>query len=198
MGEVIEFFNKKSKNGIYPPKSVFLIGGEPLLPHKEHMNNVKKILDFLHTAYDRLLIQVVTNGYNLEKYIDLFQQYNKFDWFFNITVGITEEYHSKERILKSEEHTNTFSKINENILLLYSNLVNITIMIRMNFGKNFREKFENKKLVYSIRESFPEIRFDFSPIIDNHSHMEISIPFIELIKEYYSDKEFREKFSMYF
>ncbi len=82
-------------------KYVTLFGGEPLLPGKEYRETMAC---FLNRCVDhRLDLAVVTNGYHLDEYLDLFSDVSIRE--IQITLDGTEETHNRRRPLKGGKAT---------------------------------------------------------------------------------------------
>ena len=95
------FFKYVDDNFSDRKKYITIFGGEPLLPGKEHEN---KILSLLDGAESRGLgVAVVTNGYTLESYADIFKGRNIRE--IQVTLDGTEEVHNRRRPLKNGEGT---------------------------------------------------------------------------------------------
>ena len=95
------FFKYIDDNFSDRKKYITIFGGEPLLPGKEHEN---KILSLLDGAESRGLgVAVVTNGYTLESYADIFKGRNIRE--IQVTLDGTEDVHNRRRPLKNGEGT---------------------------------------------------------------------------------------------
>lgn len=135
-------------------ESILLYGGEPLL--EQNMDIIKYIIK----KHPDKEYRVITNGYNLDKYIDILKQI-KVTWI-QVTLDGSKETHDKSRFLKRNK-IETFDKLISNIDLAIKN--NIKIKIRMNINKsNYEECIklrEDLKVKYPNREL---LIFELQPI----------------------------------
>ncbi len=102
---------------------ITLFGGEPLLPGKPHGNLVKYIIE--SAAGRNTDIAVVTNGYHIREYIDLFRHARIRE--IQVTLDGTREVHDNRRTLKNGQ--GTFDRITEGVEMLLEN--NIPVNLRM-------------------------------------------------------------------
>lgn len=113
-------------------ESILLYGGEPLL--EQNMDIIKYIIK----KHPEKEYRIITNGYNIDKYIDILKQI-KIKWL-QVTLDGNKEIHDKSRFLK-DDGMGTFDKLMSNIDLAIKN--KIRIKIRMNINKsNYRECME--------------------------------------------------------
>ncbi len=103
------FFNFITHQFSNRKKYITLFGGEPLLPSISHKENIAYFLNRL--KQDQLEVAVVTNGYSLDGYLELFD--NTFTREIQITLDGTEEIHNQRRKLKNSQ--GTFAQIVKNI-----------------------------------------------------------------------------------
>ncbi|MGF1585532.1 MAG: radical SAM protein [Bacteroidales bacterium] len=104
-------------------KYITLFGGEPLLPGKNHKAN---ILHLVEMATERAIdIAVVTNGYHISGYIDIFKKASIRE--VQVTIDGTREVHDSRRKLKSSE--GTFDRIVEGIDLLLENDIPVNLRV---------------------------------------------------------------------
>ncbi|WP_041715191.1 radical SAM/SPASM domain-containing protein [Acetivibrio clariflavus] len=103
---------------------VYLFGGEPLLESN------KDIVDYIckKCRENEIPISCISNGYGLDKYIDLIKEY-KFEKVQITLDGIGEE-HDKRRFLVGGK--GTYDKIKSNITLALENGINITLRTNVN------------------------------------------------------------------
>ncbi|WP_418223204.1 radical SAM protein [Clostridium isatidis] len=104
--------------------SVYLFGGEPLL------RNNKDIVEYIckKCREAEIPISCISNGYDLDKYIDLLKEY-KFDKIQITVDGIGKE-HDKRRFLAGGQ--GTYNRIMNNIQLALDNGINITVRTNVN------------------------------------------------------------------
>ena len=106
--------------------SITLYGGEPLL--YKNYNTIRHIVE--SATKNNILVNAVTNGYNLDKFVDMMSE-DKIG-ALQITIDGLEDYHDKRRYLAGG--TPTFRKITENIEQCLSK--GIKIVIRTNIDKS--------------------------------------------------------------
>lgn len=104
--------------------SVYLFGGEPLL--RSNKDIVEYICKKCREA--EIPISCISNGYDLDKYIDLLKEY-KFDKIQITVDGIGKE-HDKRRFLAGGQ--GTYNRIMNNIQLALDNGINITVRTNVN------------------------------------------------------------------
>lgn len=135
-------------------ESILLYGGEPLL--EQNMDIIKYIIK----KYPDKEYRVITNGYNIDKYIDLLKEI-RIKWL-QVTLDGSKKTHEKSRFLKSNK-TGTFDKLISNISLAIEN--NIRIKVRMNVNKNnYQECLELRK---KLKNKYPNkelLIFELQPI----------------------------------
>lgn len=133
-----------------------LFGGEPLLPR-----NRKSIEYLINKAPDKKY-SVVTNGYYLDQYIDLFSHIDIS--YAMVTLDGGKNTHDKRRIPANGEPT--FDRILENIEKCLKR--NIPIRIRMNIDQeNVNESIELRNaLVKSFKGTANNLSFEISPLMD--------------------------------
>ena len=102
---ITAFFEYLDNNFSNRKKYVTLFGGEPLLPGKKQ----RKFLEFFvgETNRRNLDLAIVTNGYNLESYIDILKTASIRE--IQVTLDGVGEVHNKRRPLKGGK--GTFDKI---------------------------------------------------------------------------------------
>lgn len=156
-------------------ESILLYGGEPLL--EQNMDIIKYIIK----KYPDKEYRIITNGYNIDKYIDVLKQI-KVKWL-QVTLDGSKETHNKSRFLKNNKK-GTFDKLMSNIDLAIKN--NIRIKVRMNINKNNYE--ECLKLRGDLKEKYPKeelLIFELQPIFqlndDNKNFLE---PILYSVDEY--------------
>ena len=156
-------------------ESILLYGGEPLL--EQNMDIIKYIIK----KFPDIEYRIITNGYNIDKYIDILKQ-AKIRWL-QVTLDGNKETHDKSRFLKNERK-GTFDKLMSNIDLAIKN--KIRIKIRMNINKNnYQECLELRK---NLKEKYPNkelLIFELQPIfqLDNDSKSFLE-PILYSVDEY--------------
>jgi uncharacterized protein len=109
-------------------KYITLFGGEPLLNSPRQK---KLIYYFLSKAWDLgLEVCIVTNGYTLEEYLEMFKQFSIRE--IQVTLDGTEKVHNARRFLKSGG--TTFEKIEKGVDACLAD--NITVNLRMVIDKD--------------------------------------------------------------
>ena len=135
-------------------ESILLYGGEPLLEKNED------IIKYIIEKHPNKEYRIITNGYNIDKYIDILKQI-KIKWL-QVTLDGNKEIHDKSRFLK-DDGMGTFDKLMSNIGLAIKN--KIRIKIRMNINKsNYRECMELRE---TLKERYPDNKlliFELQPI----------------------------------
>lgn len=104
-----------------------LYGGEPLL--LSNMEIIKEILEITRELKIKD-IAIITNGYNLEKYSQVFNDYSDLNITIQVTIDGTEEIHNNRRKING----GSFNEINTGILKCLEN-DNTHIVIRTNIDK---------------------------------------------------------------
>lgn len=135
-------------------ESLLLYGGEPLL--EKNMEIIKYIVK----KYPDKKYRIITNGYNLDKYIDILKKIN-IQWI-QITLDGEGKTHDSFRYLK-ENKAGTFTKLISNIDLAIEN--DITIKIRMNINNNnYQECIELREKLKKKYQKNGKIIFELQPI----------------------------------
>lgn len=137
-------------------KHIGLFGGEPLLPQN------RAIIEYIIKKAPDKSYDVITNGYYLDKYINLFSRI-KVNYIM-VTIDGTKSIHDKRRVLLNGAPT--FDRIISNIHKCLEN--GIPIRIRMNVDKD--TIVESDKLRNEILDNFQEyinlLSFEISPMMD--------------------------------
>lgn len=137
-----------------------LFGGEPLLP------NNRKTIEYLIQKAPNKSYDVITNGYCLDRYIDLLSQINV--TYVMVTLDGDKSTHDKRRFLANGKPT--FDKILKNITLCLQH--RIPIRIRMNIDQN--TVGESETLRSTLLETFQEysdlLSFEISPMMEIATH----------------------------
>ena len=100
---------------------ITLFGGEPLLLGKSHRNLIKYIIE--SAAGRNTDIAVVTNGYHIREYIDLFRQARIRE--IQVTLDGTREVHDSRRTLKNGQ--GTFDRISEGVDMLLEDSIPVNL-----------------------------------------------------------------------
>lgn len=162
----IKEINKKSR---YKNNRINLYGGEPLLLKNKDI--VEKIFQF--SISEKIDTIIITNGVDINYYIDLLMQYKDCIKEIQITVDGPKEIHDKRRMKKSGE--GSFDIISNNVKLLLDKgfFVNVRVNIdQKNLGhiKNLIHFFEEEELVfYSNFASY------FNPVYSRHDILEYQV-----------------------
>ena len=99
------FFNYIKKEFAGRKKYITIFGGEPLLGNRKQKELISQILDKAKEA--RLEVSIVTNGYFLEEYAEMFSKADIRE--IQVTLDGTETIHNSRRFLKGGD--GTFEKI---------------------------------------------------------------------------------------
>ena len=127
-GELIDsFFSYIKKEFTGRRKYITIFGGEPLLSGTKYKDVIKYILK--KAGENNLDTAIVTNGYNLEEYIDILKEKRIRE--IQVTLDGTEELNNKRRPLKNGG--GTFDKIVKGIDEALQN--NLTINLRVVLDK---------------------------------------------------------------
>ncbi len=128
-------------------KYITLFGGEPLLPGKQNKEFIKYFLQ--KCDENNLEIAIVTNGFNLEEYIEILKKVKIRE--IQVTLDGTAELHDKRRYLK--DNSATFEKIVKGIDAALEN--NLTINLRVVIDKeNIEGLYQLSK--YAIEKGWTE------------------------------------------
>lgn len=109
----IEFAGRK--------KYITIFGGEPLLSGEKQKEKIKTLLD--EATKRNIDIALVTNGYTLTEYIEIFKTANIRE--IQVTLDGTEEVHNARRFLKNK--TGTFDKIVDGIDACLANNISVNL-----------------------------------------------------------------------
>lgn len=142
-------------------ESILLYGGEPLL--EQNMDIIKYIIK----KYPNKEYQIITNGYNIDKYINILKRI-KIEWI-QVTLDGDKKTHDSFRYLKNSK-IGTFNKLISNINLAIKN--NIRIKIRMNItNNNYEECLELRDKLKQKYKNKDILIFELQPIfqLDNKS-----------------------------
>lgn len=135
-------------------ESILLYGGEPLL--EKNMEIIKYIVK----KYPNKKYRIITNGYNIDKYIDILKKI-RIEWI-QITLDGDRKTHDSFRYLKDSK-TGTFSKLISNIDLAIEN--EIPIKIRMNItNNNYQECLELRDRLKNKYQNKGTLNFELQPI----------------------------------
>lgn len=133
-----------------------LFGGEPLLPRN------RKTIEYLIRKAPEKSYDVITNGYYLDRYIDLLSKVHV--KYVMVTLDGKKETHDKRRFLANGKPT--FDKIVENIGNCLQH--KIPVRIRMNIDQDmFGESEELRDLLLQKFQNFSEcLSFEISPMME--------------------------------
>lgn len=135
---------------------ITLFGGEPLL-----ISN-RKIIEYITNIYDKFSYSVITNGYYLNEYIDIFKKIDLRQ--VQVTIDGTKETHDLTRCLKNGK--GTFTKIMNGVTRYLEN--GIPIKIRMNMSEdNYVDCINHRDLLLEeYKESTDILSFEMATIFD--------------------------------
>ncbi len=117
------FFSHVEQNFSGRRKYLTVFGGEPLLPGKNHKENIQYLLE--KATAKNLDVAIVTNGYHISEYMEVFSRARIRE--VQVTLDGTEELHNQRRPLKNGR--GTFAQIVEGINKLVA--VGIPVNLRM-------------------------------------------------------------------
>lgn len=151
---------------LYPKgiETIGFFGGEPLL--EENIGLIKYIID----KYPNAKYSIVTNGYNLDKYIHILNKVSVEQ--IQVTLDGNKESHDLSRRLKN--NFGTFEVIIKNINLCLDN--NIPIKIRMNITNEnikFLEQFQNEILNLLVKND--NVTFEFQELFQYNSIQKVKL-----------------------
>ncbi len=115
---------KSAKEGGYKLESIYLFGGEPLL--RTNYDIVKRICDKAREI--GMPICCISNGYDLDKYVDLIKEFNF--RYVQITIDGIGEEHDKRRYLTGGQ--GTYNRIMKNVQLGLEKGINIVLRTNVN------------------------------------------------------------------
>lgn len=140
-------------------------GGEPFLE-----SNFDKV-SYIIKKYPDISYRAITNGYNLDRYLDLLQSV-KVDWI-QITLDGKRDTHDKRRFLKGNR-AGTYEKIMQNIDLMIRH--QIPVKIRMNIStSNLEECLALREELKSQYQNSDLLSFELQPLFqyDNNTRVEL-------------------------
>lgn len=170
--QLIDFkLNNEQLTGIH------LFGGEPLL------KNNKEIVSYICQKSRELDLPIscISNGYDLDKYIDILKDYSFYSTQITID-GIGEEHNSRRYLVGKQ---GTYDKIMENINLALNN--NINIVVRTNVNKKNIHAIEPLIEEYSNRGWLDKPNFSY--------YFKSTLQCYDDDDDMYSDVELMEKLS---
>ncbi len=115
---------KSAKEEGYKLESIYLFGGEPLL--RTNYDIVKRICDRAREI--NMPICCISNGYDLDKYVELVKEFNF--RYVQITIDGIGEEHDKRRYLTGGQ--GTYDRIMENVQLGLEKGINIVLRTNVN------------------------------------------------------------------
>ncbi|MBQ7077313.1 MAG: radical SAM protein [Lachnospiraceae bacterium] len=135
---------------------ISLFGGEPLL-HKNY-----SMVEYIVKKAPEKTYSVITNGYCLDEYIDLFKTVEVA--YIMVTLDGNRDSHDKRRVLAGGEPT--YDKIMSNIRMCLDN--GIRIRIRMNIEKDTIETADElrRTLVEEFKDKSEYLDFEISPMME--------------------------------
>lgn len=134
-------------------KEVGFFGGEPLLPaHRELIEYI------IEKSPADAAFSVITNGYYLEEYVELFARLKV--GFIQVTLDGTEELHNQTRCLRGGQPT--YRKILSGVKACAERGLPVTI--RMNLSKENQEACFREKELLQQTEWGKKLRFELQPV----------------------------------
>lgn len=142
---IIQAINLLNSNNYKNNTKIVLYGGEPLL--KKNLNLVKYLFKIIDEKIQNPLIEIISNGVELNYYIPLLKNYNKIIKKIKITIDGINNIHNFRRKYKYQKNEifDTFNTIINNLNELLK-IKNINISINILIDKhniNFLEEFLN-------------------------------------------------------
>jgi uncharacterized protein len=109
----------------YEDIRITIVGGEPLLKH-----NFNAVAHIFESAQKRnYTIDIISNGVNLDEFINLFIQYKNTLKHIQITIDGIKEIHDARRIFRDKK--GSFDIIMKNVALVLKNDINIVIRVNV-------------------------------------------------------------------
>lgn len=165
---IFAIMEKEKMNGYSLSFSLF--GGEPL--RKENIEINRYI--FKKAKEHNLKIAVITNGYDLDKYMAYIK--NNIFSNFQITFDGTQEYHNKNKFTQNDK--DTFSKLLNNIKLILKTRTKVQIQVRINTNKENLGSLKKLQNIFDKLNFTKDKRFSFyTKSVDeceNRKHKETS------------------------
>ncbi len=115
------FFDYILKYFAYRKKYITIFGGEPLLNTAKAKTTISYIIE--KSNLHEIDLSIVTNGYNIEEYIDLIKKARIRE--VQVTLDGTADAHNKRRPLKGGQPT--FDKIAKGVDLLLKNFIPVNL-----------------------------------------------------------------------
>ena len=160
---------------------VVLFGGEPLLESN------RGIIEYIFNKFPALSYYIITNGYLLKEYIELFKCVNVKG--VQVTIDGPETYHNRTRILKSQPREGTYSKILNGVEACLK--AQIPVKIRMTITgdqKHLETCFALRKTLQSQFNEYNDLlSFELSPIFQVGFHRQLEILSDLYLKELHND-----------
>ncbi len=150
----LEMLNEIFKITPHYVQHIDLFGGEPLL-----LSNYK-IIERIIEKYPKSKYSVITNGYYLEEYFQLFRNLDIKK--IQITIDGEENYHNKSRSLSN--NSPTYEKIMKGVLLFLQRGINIRIRMNLTFDNVYSCIKERDKLKYLFSDYISSITFEYQPL----------------------------------
>ncbi len=165
---------KDYKNRGYKVTGCTLYGGEPLLA--KNMETIRSICQ--HCKDMDLKINAITNGYELESYIDLIKEFK----FVNLQITVDGVKDVNDRMRLHKSGCGTYDKILKNIELALKNDIQINMRVNINRGNlhGIKELVDDIK-AHGFME-YKNYRYYFKAINDD-DHPENNVMEHEIIDE---------------
>ncbi len=174
----IEFLNNNLEI-LNKDVEVTILGGEAL--QLKYKNKLKKYISFLNET--KIKYNIITNGYELDKFIDILVKFNCNN--IQITIDGDKQIHNERR--KHSLENDTFTKIFKNIQLALEN--GLSISVRCNIDKDNINIINDLEYLFSDfinNEKF--YLYIYTMQCGGNNWTEKIIDEIEVMKKYYSKK----------
>ncbi|HAK88928.1 MAG TPA: hypothetical protein DHV16_09300 [Nitrospiraceae bacterium] len=146
---------KKIKNKKYV--RIDLFGGEPLMPHMMPINEYI----FKKSGSEEYKISILTNGYNIDTYLNLLNQNKSTVESIQVTLDGIADIHDRRRYTKNE--TGTFSKITDNVDRLLLNGFKVIIRTNIDFD-NISKLEEYAEYIQKRWGNYTNLRCGIAPV----------------------------------
>ncbi|WP_317368729.1 radical SAM protein [uncultured Tyzzerella sp.] len=180
LDNILDFILEKISKEHLDDNEIILYGGEPLL--EQNYNLIEKTLKF--ASENDLDIRIITNGVNIEKFLELIINYKNIIKDIIITVDGNKKTHNKTRIFYN--NLGTYDIIEKNIKILKDKKINYTIRANLNYEmfENILNNCELSDIMLNSKKSYYRVHFD-----DYNNNL----PFKNIIELYLKNKvEFNE------
>jgi uncharacterized protein len=144
-----------------------LFGGEPLL--SPFYEQIKLILE--KSASRGYEITIITNGYEVDKFLELILSYKEIISGIQITLDGLEEIHNRRRILPAsprgeKDNRGTFKKIVDNIDLLSKNKIPVTVRTNIDMENINRLPEYADFIINRWGDKRKQLTFGLAPVTD--------------------------------